>query len=204
MRTEEVSIFQFSELSEQAKERAREWYRKGALDYDWWDSIYEDAARVFKILGINSAKPVKLMNGSTRYDPAIYFSGFWSQGDGACFTGTYEYAKGSARAIARHAPKDAELHRIGRELMEVQKRNRYQVTANLEHRGRYYHEHSVSIDVDGCERNDQETVTELLRDLMRWIYRALEAEHEYLMSNETVDDNIIANEYEFTEEGERY
>lgn len=41
-----VTTYKFSELSEGAKELARSWYREGALDYDWWDSTYEDAERI--------------------------------------------------------------------------------------------------------------------------------------------------------------
>ena len=44
MRTEEIKIYTFDELSETAKENARDWYRQG-FDYDWWDSLYEDAER---------------------------------------------------------------------------------------------------------------------------------------------------------------
>jgi hypothetical protein len=36
---------------------------------------------------------------------------------------------------------------------------------------------------------------------MRWIYRQLEREYEWLMSDEQVDESIRINEYEFTEEG---
>ena len=38
MRTIEKTIFTFDELSESAKERAREWYRRG-LKYPWWDEV---------------------------------------------------------------------------------------------------------------------------------------------------------------------
>ena len=38
--------YTFDELSEQAKERAREWYREGALDYEWWNCTYEDAEQI--------------------------------------------------------------------------------------------------------------------------------------------------------------
>ena len=40
-----IEVFTFDELSEQAKEQARNWYREGALDYDWWEYMYEDAKR---------------------------------------------------------------------------------------------------------------------------------------------------------------
>ena len=37
------TVYQFDELSDSAKEKARDWYRLGAMDYEWWDYVYEDA-----------------------------------------------------------------------------------------------------------------------------------------------------------------
>lgn len=56
-----VNLYKFHELDKQAKEKARDWYREGALDYDWWDFIYEDAATIgLKIDGfdIDRSRPV--------------------------------------------------------------------------------------------------------------------------------------------------
>ncbi|WFE73973.1 hypothetical protein P8S53_12375 [Roseinatronobacter sp. S2] len=50
----------------------------------------------------------------------------------------------------------------------------------------------------------EEAVTELLRDLARWLYRKLERECDYLTSDEVVDEAIIANKYAFTESGRRF
>lgn len=41
-----TKVYEYNELSDKAKEKARNWYREGALDYDWWDSTYEDAANI--------------------------------------------------------------------------------------------------------------------------------------------------------------
>lgn len=50
----ESTVYKFEELSDRAKERARDWYRQGALDYEWWDSVYEDAKRIgLKITGFD-------------------------------------------------------------------------------------------------------------------------------------------------------
>jgi hypothetical protein len=38
MRVIEKQIFTFDELNDSAKERAREWYRRG-LEYPWWDEV---------------------------------------------------------------------------------------------------------------------------------------------------------------------
>ena len=46
MKTVKVNVYKFSELSEQAKEKARNWWREGGLNYEWWDSIYYDAERI--------------------------------------------------------------------------------------------------------------------------------------------------------------
>lgn len=206
-----TTVYKFDELSDEAKEKARNWWREGGLDYDWWDSVYDDCDTIFKIIGITSDKMTKRMDGTIRRSgPCIWFSGFSSQGDGACFEGSYSYAKGAGKAIRKHAPEDTELHRIVDELQDLQSRHFYKLSATVNHSGHYYHKHCTEIEVykDGDDYNVpadlHEGVSDLLRDLMRWIYRQLEEEYEYLNSDESVDETIRANEYEFTENGERY
>lgn len=53
-RKKEITVFKFSELSDRAKEKARDGYREGALDYEWWDTVYEDAKNIgLKITGFD-------------------------------------------------------------------------------------------------------------------------------------------------------
>jgi len=42
----ETPVYNFDDLDDDAKERAREWMREFALDYDWWDSTFEDAETI--------------------------------------------------------------------------------------------------------------------------------------------------------------
>ena len=49
----------------------------------------------------------------------------------------------------------------------------------------------------------EEIIVEAMRDLARWLYRQLEREHDYLSSDEVVDETIAANDYTFTETGHR-
>lgn len=51
------------------------------------------------------------------------------------------------------------------------------------------------------EAGNADTFSEACTDLARWFYRSLEREYEYANSDEIVDENIRANEYEFTELG---
>lgn len=204
-----TTVYTFDELSDEAKEKARNWWREGGLDYDWWDSVYDDCDTIFKIIGITSDKIVKPVDGAPRRTgPCIWFSDFYSQGDGACFEGIYSYAKGAGKAIRKYAPEDTELHRIVDELQALQRKYLYKLEARVRHIGYYHYENSVQIEVtrNGYEADadPKARVAECLRDLMRWIYRQLKEEYEYLNSDESVDETIRANEYEFTEDGKHY
>ena len=206
-----TTVYQFPELSDGAQDKARSWYRELGVHDDWWDAVYEDFERVCEILGIRlKTRAVRLMGGSTRQKPCVWFSGFCSQGDGALYEGYLCHAKGSAQGIRDYAPQDSTLHGIADRLQAVQRRNFYQVTAEVSHRGRYYHEYTMSVDVtrDGPTWQPpteaaEEIVTEALRDLARWLYRQLEVEYDHLTSDGAIEDGIIVNEYTFTEAGRR-
>lgn len=132
----ETTVYRLDELSEAAKDNARAWYREGGFDYDWYDAVYEDFRRIADILGIRiKSRTVRLMGGGVRQEPCIWFTGFWSQGDGAAFEGHYSYRKGTAAEIRTYAPKDVELHRIADALHQAQRRNFYQLTAEATHWG---------------------------------------------------------------------
>lgn len=207
----ETTAYKFDELDDSAKEKARDGYRQFVFsDNNDWDFIYEDADRMAKLMGIEiSTSPVKLMNGKFREKLDIYFSGFCSQGDGACFEGHYAYQKGAVKAItAECGGSDKTLIEIATGLQRVQRRNFYRLGATVTHRDRYYHAYSADIetyrsdDVD-VSSDDHDDVVQLLREFMDWIYSQLEAAYEYQISDEAVDESIIANEYDFEENGAR-
>lgn len=75
-------------LSKERRDKLLEEYHDVNVEHGWWDSLIEDFAEQLTEVGITAdTHEVKLMSGKTRQDPNIYFSGFWSQGDGACFEG---------------------------------------------------------------------------------------------------------------------
>ena len=206
----EITVYTIDELSDAARDAARAWYRESCLDYEWYDCVYEDFGTICRILGVTlRTSPVRLYGGGTRDRPHVNFSGFHSQGDGASFSGHYSHARGAARAIRAHAPKDDELHRIADALQAVQKRNFWQVHASIRQQGRYCHEYTMTIEVERESSTWQpptddaeDTVTEAMRDLARWLYRQLRAEYEYLTSDEAIDETIAANQWSFTAAGE--
>lgn len=203
------TVFTFDELSDRAKNNARDWFRTSDTDAGNV-CTYEDAVQCGEILGIDlRTHAVKLMGGGTRLDPCIYYSGFSHQGAGACFEGSYYYAKGASKAIREHAPQDTELHRIADELQVLQRKHFYGLEARMAHSGYYYHSGCMTVGVtEDRTGNDapteaQEELTELMRDFADWIYRQLEKEYEWRNADEQVDENILINEYTFDEDGNR-
>ena len=194
MRTEALHIYTYEELSDEAKAKARDWYRKND-DNEYSEFVIDDAKEVAALMGWEIDK--------------VYYNGFWSQGDGACFEGTLRYNKGCAKLVESYAPLDKELHRIAKAWQTLQGRSSYALRATVKHRGHYYHEMCTVFDCENTRNQydllnagKEDDTKEIARDFMRWIYKRLEAEYEYSVSDEVVEENIIANGYEFTADGE--
>ena len=144
-----TTVYLSDELSESAREKARSWYCEEGLEYDWYSDIYEDFTLICNILGVNLRTRVfQLNNGRYSGKVCIWFSGFSSQGDRACFEGDYRYQPGASRNIRQHAPQDEKLHSIADVLQAIQQRNLWQLQADIQHQGRYYHEYSMHITVE--------------------------------------------------------
>jgi hypothetical protein len=208
-RVTETTVYQFDELSDEAKEKAREWYRQGNVTTRFWsECTIDDAKEIGKLLGMDIDN--------------IYFSGFWSQGDGACFEGTWRAGDIKLDKLKEYAPQDKELHRIGEQLAElaVKYPDGYFL---VKHRGHYSHSGCTSFDVelpndqeeefeyDSPEYKalqvelgeDEDSLINIARDFMDWIYKQLEKEWDYQNSDEQVEESIRCNAYEFLETGER-
>jgi hypothetical protein len=164
---------------------------------NWWDYVESDFTEDMKQVGIEVDK--------------IYFSGFWSQGDGACFVGSLD----NALTYLNHHHVDQ--FPMLRKLIEMGG----SVWATSDHRGRYYHSSSVSINAE-CEAFwqcanpkselqeaviqrwddmvDKEIVdfeaalAEQWRTYMNDLYTKLEEEHDYLTSDDAVWDTLVAND----------
>ncbi|QBJ04488.1 hypothetical protein HOV23_gp085 [Pseudomonas phage Lana] len=218
-RTIETPVFKFDQLSEKAQAHALEKNYERNVDHEWWDSTYDDAVMMAAVMGIE----IENRRGSNP-QPAIWFSGFSSQGDGACFEGTYRYRKGALKALKSEAPArykntetkqwvdvegNVELHAICRGLQDVQSRHFYKLEADVKQRGHYNHSGCTHIEVTHSDDQyrdlgeDEELIKQLLRDFMDWIYARLEKEYEYLTSEEQLKESLIADEVEFDEEGNR-
>jgi len=194
----------FAELSEEAKQKAIEQHRYFNVEYgEWWDSVYEGFRETLKEYGY--------------FEPSdILFSGFNSQGDGACFEGTFDLKK-----WVEDNYKGTRFAKI----CEAYARNKVGIAKNLWF-NQYCHERTRYIDAgdvfedlkDGmpyghwpnleaylyaiCDKIADEATQEY-RTLCKQLYKDLKAAYEDLTSDEAVSESLEANEYEFTENGEQ-
>lgn len=191
MKTISVHMYQFKELDDKAKEAARKWFRKDYPDHGWWDCIYNDAKEIAKYFGVEIDK--------------IGFSGFWSQGDGAYFTGQFRGIDlNTLDALKESYPTEEHLHSLLRRLLRMHHPDESWISIDAS--GRYSHSATMTFDDydDSYTRETLEEIMKCLRSFADWIYARLEKEHKYLTSDECVDESIIANEYWFLVDGTRF
>jgi hypothetical protein len=191
MRTIQTNLYQYSELSEAAKQKARDWYTGDGFDF-YADTVIEDAMQVAELLGVSGCK--------------VFYSGFGSQGDGACINGTYRYTKGAVKAIKGFCD-DAVLIDIAKRLQAAQKMAFHKTRVEISHSGHYCHERSMDYSfsnevLENTEKSDA-LIKECFIDFAVWIYKQLQNDYEYQTSDSAVAETIEANEYEFLESGKR-
>jgi len=209
MREKTIKLYNYAELSSEAQARARDWYREGiAHDDNYVEGVYEIAADAAKLFGFDIyQRRVKLMNGDHRYAPAIFYSGFWSQGDGACCEGSWRAIDVQVGATAKEFPQDEELKRIA-SFFEFIAPLYPTARFSVKHRGRYYHSSCTEFDIELFDGDEQaheaitiDRIKSEARAFMDWIYARLGADWDFQNSDEVVAENIIANGYEFTADG---
>ena len=128
----------WDQLTEQHRGQLLERHRVESVHDEWWDDVYEVFKEDMSAIGVHVE--------------TIYFSGFWSQGDGACFEGCWHYSAGCVKAVKDYAPQDTDLHSIAKALRDASRKVFYTARARVVHSGRYYHECSVSIDIESETR----------------------------------------------------
>ena len=212
-RSVETVVYELPELSRAARERARVWYRTTCLDYEWYDTVFNDFETVCGLLGVTlRTHTVRLTGGGAREAPNIWFRGFSpTRATAPRSTGPTVTPRTLPAPSAATPPNDETLHAIADELQQAQQRNFYQLTALIRQSGRYYHEYSMAIEVErgsptGQDMTDdaEDAIVEAVRNLARWLYRQLEREYEYLASDAAADEAIADHRWTFTQAGVRF
>lgn len=193
MRTIETTLYKFEELTKDLQSKAIEKYYSINVEfYDWYSNTVEqfkDTTTLFEV-------------------EKVYFSGFSSQGDGAMF----EYNEIS-QELFNSAIDSLKLPNYKKSAMKLSGC----FSAKGTHQGRYSHEkccyHVMDFEPMYDNRDNinelfdthhielENYITEKYEELAKQLYRELESENDYLTSEEAIKETLIANEYEFTEDG---
>ena len=169
------------------------------VDHEWWDCVYDTFKEDMKEKGIEVVR--------------MYFSGFYSQGDGACFDGLVPVSQFS---------KFMEVHDLVSRFPAAKffaDNNDLRLDMYHAHH-HYYHENTVDVslmDISGNPYEDFSTrwevydtmqtlfhdeeqdlfeveCEEIVKGYMRELYSRLQKDYEYLTSEEVVWETIVANE----------
>jgi len=217
-----ITAYKYEELEGRAKEKATSKLTEWATDYEWWDSVYEQA------------KEDGAEKGFEIDD--IRFSGFWSQGDGAHWTGRINLIK----FVEAHMEEDSPWFGEDIILLELWKEGWVDRFIQIHNRNyRYSHSGGMSIGdypdnaLYGIDEDDDAVLNEgvmqganvyqLSRSLNdyetrinEWcdealtqaksfaddIYKNLEKEYDHYVSEQSLIEFAEANEYLFNEQGE--
>ncbi len=198
-----IEAYKFSELSPKIKAKVLDSERDSNTGSEYWsDSIVEDFISVAKCFGFEIESD------------DIRFSGFGSQGDGASFTCRvnvkyWQSAHKSAKRLKGYAPSDKVLHAIHKRYQQIAKglTGITEETVDIyRNSSRYSHECTVSAvindETDTTPKHLDSYILDEAQELMKWLYKQLEKEYDYLRSDQAVTETIEANEYLFSVSGQ--
>jgi hypothetical protein len=193
---QEYAVFDFEELGEEARQKAIDSHRnflQGVIDLDCETGEFK---RLLEMYGFSDVK--------------VYYSGFWSQGDGASFTGRYRYKAGALKAIKAEFTgtwfMDV-IEYLGL-LDGINKKCFYSLQYAIDSNSRYCHANTMQVNsLEDC-RGDrdfskhEDDITEYVRGIANEFYYLLEKSYNSQFTDEAVIESLECNEYEFYENGE--
>lgn len=175
MKTIELKVYEFDELSDLAKDKARNWYREGALDYEWWESTYEDAARIG--LRITSFDLDRNRHACGEFNCI-------GQGEQCASLILTEHGK-DCETFKTATAYLADLAKLNAEIEAVDG------------------DDETNVEFETWQDKRGELEGEFLGSLLEDYSIMLQRECEYIMADEQVDESIRANGYTFDEAGNR-
>ncbi len=198
--TKEITLYTFGELSDAAKETARDWYRQD-IEFDA-ECVLDSCNDAARLLGITIDRPRGRRTG--------YAVDWDTNPIGAAFVGSWSARECYPEKLRAEFPQDETLHAIADQLGKVAAAFEdayascgagpyYAQTVDAE-LGEYCDDSDAAADTDSYVDN----IVDALQSFAHWIGRSVAAEMDYQYSDEYVDESIAANEYEFTADGEVY
>jgi hypothetical protein len=201
METKIVETYKFDELSEEIQNKLIEKNRYINVEFwEWYDDVYDQYIEKIENIGFEDVK--------------IYFSGFYSQGDGAMF----EYGSINEKILNSFLDQTS----LTEKRKQLIKDNIY-ISSKGTQRGNYYHEnscyHDTYFEINSTSLYDYPTLYNWLlsyerdfeyyvevtyKDICKSLYKDLELEYEYLTSAEVVKDVLNSYNHDYLIDGREF
>ena len=205
MRVIETNVYTFNELDQESKEKAINDHRNNYNDCDF-DDYFDDETLEFKCF----LKNIGFNNVET------FYSGFHSQGDGACFDFTnlnldevVTKQEGNTYSVV-HDKFIEENIKLLKDILKIKESiefSTYITRYNYNHeksRGidyKFYNEHKTCKTIEKLISNFLDVLGDLYIDLSQKYYKQLSNHAAYVDSDEYIIETLINNDYEFTING---
>jgi hypothetical protein len=188
----EETLYTIDELKENFPEVYKKAIEKNAdinVDYAWYDCIEYDYTEQLEKIGF--------------YDLKIQFSGFYSQGDGASFSGKWYKNNVDLSKVDIEELYSDKIKYLYYTLVDVTNScadgffNIY-TSSNY-----YYHENTMNIESEFINEDDEQIqydegmILRECRNIAVELYRSLEDDYEYLTSEKAILETLQCNEYFF-------
>jgi len=175
-----ITVYNFSELSDDAKENAIENLSDINVDYDWWESIYEELKSIgFECKGFEIWRYCKL-------------------------SPTESYRTIAKKILEQHG-QSCGTYTLAFQFIEAQQNLGYKLDRllNMYHSGKYQEHREQWLTEKIDDLGDQITgLEEEFHNDMENEYRfTLKKEWEYLTSEKAIIETIESNDYEFDKNG---
>lgn len=193
MRVIEKMVYQYAELNDKAKEKARDWYRE-CVAQDWEPDL-GDAATCLGFLGFTVDTDT-----SGRID--IGYSIGYTQSDFANFAGNWKAEDVDMAGLQEYAPVDEKLKAMCVRAMTMLLT--WPTSCGYigrEARGGTFVDWADERPDGGSNDELFDSLKGLAADACSWLYDQLRTEYEFRTSEEQLTEGIEANEYEFDEDG---
>lgn len=217
---EEKETYSFEELSPEAKENALDNNRDINVDYDGWEEgVTEGFKEDMREIGIDDIE-ISFSGFYSQGDGASFTSedidtrklfdaiGIKSN-DALNMETDDERSRGENKEFYDLLDTMEDIGQVERNRIKPE-----EIRVTIERTdSRHVHYNTVRANVEIWDEPDgweepygfidklEDTVTEYIRGLCKDLYRKLEKEYDLLTSDESVEDTLISNDYEFDEEG---
>lgn len=156
------------------------------VEYNWWDHIFYEFG-----------KDMETQWGLLVNQKEIYFSGFWSQGDGASFTGrvdlNYKLVKELTGRPSLLTTEESEFYFL---IKRISNHYSHNGTMGIESYDGEFPEDKL-----GSFQEFEKKVLEFARNKADDLYKILSDEYDYLTSTEQVSETLRINDYVFDVDG---